>query len=53
MEEHKHIIRHVLELDKLCFEKCIVNYERKFSIKEENCLSKLVVRFKKTVRPRC
>ena len=38
MADQLHVVRHILELDKLCFEQCISNYEKKFSVKEESCL---------------
>lgn len=40
MAESEQIARHFMDLDKICFEKCISNPEKKFSVKDENCLSK-------------
>ena len=34
------IIRKLWDFDKFCFKKCITVPEKKFSVKEENCLSK-------------
>ncbi len=39
MADNEHVSRLLLDLDKICFEKCVSNPERSFSIKDENCLS--------------
>lgn len=34
------IMRKFLDFDKLCFNKCVEKPEKKFLVREENCLSK-------------
>lgn len=37
--ESDHILKALLKIDRLCFEKCLKNYEKAPNIKEEACLS--------------
>ncbi len=38
----EHMMRKLLDYDKLCFDVCIKMPEKKFTMKEENCLSNLL-----------
>ncbi len=41
-EANQAVIRKLWDFDKFCFNKCVKVPEKKFSVKEENCLSKLI-----------
>ena len=41
------LVRKLFDYDKLCFNKCVGVPEKKFTVKEENCLSNSIIIIKK------